>query len=107
MEQREFSDLRIDRRECAKCGAIWINSQHIWATGKTGSEVDLAGLVCNKLGDSQCINPLRGAESGDTWEAREGDLKVGFDSKRDRLEDQRARFKEEYGEDPHFDDPLN
>ena len=34
----------------------------------------------------------------------EGDLKVGFDAKRDRLEDQRARFKEEYGEDPHFDD---
>ena len=104
MEEREFSDLKIDRKECPKCGAIWINGQHMWHTGNKGSEADLAGLVCNKLGDAQCINPIRGDESGDTWEAREGDLNVGFNSKRERLEDQRARFKEEYGEDPHFDD---
>ena len=104
MEEREFSDLKIDRKECPKCGAIWINGQHMWHTGNKGSEADLAGLVCNKLGDAQCINPIRGDESGDTWEAAEGDLKVGFNAKRDRLEDQRARFKEEYGEDPHFDD---
>ena len=104
MEEREFSDLKMDRKECAKCGAIWINGQHMWATGNKGSEADLAGLVCNKLGDAQCINPLRGDESGDSWEVREGDIKVAYDAKRDRLEDQRARFKEEYGEDPHFDD---
>ena len=106
MEEREFSDLKIERKECGKCGATWINGQHMWYTGNKGNEADLAGLVCNKLGDSQCINPLRGDDSGDSWEVREGDLKVGFDAKRDRMEDQRARFKEEYGEDPHFDDPL-
>ena len=106
MEDRQFSDLKMDRKECPKCGAIWINSQHIWSTGKTGSEADLAGLVCNKLGDEQCINPSRGFESGDTWEQRLGDMEVGFNSKRERLEDQRARFKEQYGEDPHFDDPI-
>ena len=33
---------------------------------------DLAGLVCNKLGDDQCINPIRGDETGDTWEKRMG-----------------------------------
>ena len=106
MEEREFSDLKIDRNECPKCGAIWINSQHMWATGNKGSEADLAGLVCNKLGDAQCINPIRGDESGDTWENRFGDINTAFTAKRDRMEDQRARFNEEYGEDPHFDDPL-
>ncbi len=106
MEEREFSDLKIERKECAKCGAIWINGQHMWATGNKGSEADLAGLVCNKLGDAQCINPIRGDESGDSWASRLGDMETGFKAKRERLEDQRARFKEEYGEDPHFDDPL-
>lgn len=102
--ERELSELKLSRKECGKCGAVWINGQHTWATGAVGSETDLAGLVCNKLGDDQCINPCRGDESGDTWEARMGDIETAFTSKRDRMEDQRARFKEEFGEDPHFDD---
>ena len=101
---REFSDLKMDRKECGKCGAIWINGQHMWATGRVGNENDLAGLVCNKLGDSQCINPCRGSESGDTWEARFDDIAAGFDSKRLQMEQQRERFRNEFGEDPHFDD---
>ena len=57
-ENKELSDLKLERKECPKCGAIWINGQHIWSgTGKTGNEDDLAGLVCNNLGDHQCINP--------------------------------------------------
>jgi len=102
--EREFSDLKLERRECGKCGAQWINGQHVWATGNRGNEEDLAGLVCNKLGDSQCINPSRGSDKGDTWEARFSDINAGFDSKRLQMEQQRERFREEFGEDPHFDD---
>ena len=48
----EFSDLKLERKSCDKCGATWINGQHIWSgTGAVGNEDDLAGLVCNKLGD--------------------------------------------------------
>ena len=60
----------LTTRTCGKCGATWINGQLYWATGKPGKDVDLAGLVCNKLGDDRCINPCRGQEGGDTWEAR-------------------------------------
>ena len=102
--EREFSDLKMSREECKKCGAIWINGQHMWATGNMGNEADLAGLVCNKLGDDQCINPLRGSEVGDTWAARAKDLDSDFHGKRHQMEQQRERFKEEFGEDPHFDD---
>ena len=36
---KEMSDLKLDRKECPKCGAIWINGQHIWSgTGATGNE---------------------------------------------------------------------
>ena len=62
--EREFSDLSMSRKECKKCGAVWINGQHMWATGNKGNEKDLAGLVCNNLGDENCINPCRGAEGG-------------------------------------------
>lgn len=74
MSDREISDLSISRTECPKCKATWINGQHMWATGKEGSELDLAGLVCNKLGDDTCINPLKGFKGGDTWEDRMGVL---------------------------------
>tara|TARA_Y100000004_G_C8757043_1_gene344873 strand:- start:306 stop:572 length:267 start_codon:yes stop_codon:yes gene_type:complete len=70
-EQRELSNLSISRAECPKCGATWINGEHRWAgTAARGSELDLAGLVCNKLGNHQCINPMKGKEGGDTWEDR-------------------------------------
>lgn len=72
---KELSDLSMTRTECPKCGALWINGQHYWSgTGKLGNELDLAGLVCNKLGNFQCINPKRGAEGGDTWTKRLEDL---------------------------------
>ena len=102
--EREFSDLKLERKECGKCGATWINGQHVWATGNKGNEADLAGLVCNKLADDQCINPCRGSEAGDTWEQRFSDIESGFDAKRLQMEQQRSRFKDEFGEDPHFDD---
>ena len=71
MIDKELSDLSIERKECPKCGALWINGQHYWSgTGKLGNELDLAGLVCNKLGDDTCINPCRGSEGGVTWEQR-------------------------------------
>lgn len=75
MSEREISDLSLERKECEKCGAIWINGQHYWAgTGVKGNDLDLAGLVCNKLGDDRCINPCRGMEGGDTWAKRLEDL---------------------------------
>ena len=68
---KEFSDLKLNRKECPKCNAIWINGQHYWSgTGNKGNESDLAGLVCNNLGDDTCINPSKGSEGGDTWEKR-------------------------------------
>lgn len=75
MTNKELSDLSMDRKECPKCGATWLNGEHRWiGTGKKGSELDLAGLVCNKLGDDTCINPCRGQGGGDTWAKRLGDL---------------------------------
>lgn len=71
---KELSDLSLSRKECPKCGAIWMNGKHTWSTGAAGSEIDLAGLVCNKLGDTQCINPQKGVEGGDTWDKRMEDL---------------------------------
>ena len=65
----------LRRDECPKCGAVWINGEHRWSgTGNKGSELDLAGLVCNKLGDHQCINPKKGMDGGDTWAKRLEDL---------------------------------
>jgi len=74
-KERELSDLKLDRKECPKCGAVWLNGQHLWrGTGNRGSELDLAGLVCNSFGDDTCVNPLRGIEGGDTWEKRMSSL---------------------------------
>lgn len=62
-------------KTCPKCGATWLNGQHYWVgTQKKGNEDDLAGLVCNKLGDHTCINPKKGSEIGDTWKKRLEDL---------------------------------
>ena len=61
----------MDTKSCPQCGAMWVDGQHYWTgTGKIGSEVDLAGLVCNTYGDERCVNPLKGSEIGDTWEKR-------------------------------------
>lgn len=74
MENKEYSDFSIQREECQKCGAVWLNKKHIWATGKPGNELDLAGLVCNNLGDDRCINPSKGITGGDTWAKRQEDF---------------------------------
>ena len=72
---RQLSDLKLDRKECEKCGATWINGVHVFrgtAASYSDSELDLAGLVCNKLGNHQCINPKKGQDGGQTWEYRAG-----------------------------------
>ena len=80
-EKKELSDLVLSRKECPHCGAVWINGDHIWSgTGNKGSELDLAGLVCNKLGNADCINPSRGQEGGQTWEERLDRLEKDFPS---------------------------
>ena len=81
-DERKFSDLSLSRKECPKCSAIWINGEHYWSgTGNKGNELDLAGLVCNKLGDKQCINPMKGIDGGVTWEKRLEDLNQMSDDK--------------------------
>jgi len=61
-------------KKCTKCGATWLDGQLFWATGNTGSDADLAGLVCDQLeGEATvlCINEQRGKKhGGDTWEKR-------------------------------------
>ena len=65
--------------ECPKCGASWVAGQLYWSTGKEGCPHDLAGLVCNNYGDASCINPVKGSDSGDTWENRLNALKSTLD----------------------------
>jgi hypothetical protein len=65
----------METKTCPKCEARWIDGKHYWLTGKPGNEADLAGLVCDKLGDETCINPMRGCKhGGDTWEKRFTDI---------------------------------
>ena len=79
MSNKELSDLSIERKECPKCGALWINGEHYWSgTGKKGNELDLAGLVCNNHGDETCINPCVGMEGGVTWQKRLTELSEEF-----------------------------
>ena len=75
MSDKELSDLSIDRKECPKCGAVWLNGQHIWTgTGQTGDEETLHNLVCSRVNDPQCINPKHKRdgmyENADSWEKR-------------------------------------
>jgi len=70
MDDRELSDLKLERKECSRCGATWLNGVHHWRTGHKGNELDLAGLVCNRVNDPSCINPKKGCTGGDTWEKR-------------------------------------
>jgi hypothetical protein len=61
----------MEIRTCGTCGGHWVNDQFYWAMGKEGSELDLAGLVCNSLSpEKRCINPCRGEVGGQTWESR-------------------------------------
>ena len=78
MSDLNLSDLKLERKECPKCGAVWMNGQHYWHTGAMGSDLDLAGLVCNNHGDESCINPLTCTAGGDTWADRFVDLTTDF-----------------------------
>jgi hypothetical protein len=90
MSDRELSDFKLERKECEKCGAQWVNGQHVWrGTGNQykDSELDLAGLVCNKLGNHQCINPKKGQDGGQTWEYRSGYIDGKIDERKRMLDD--------------------
>ena len=90
MSDRELSDFKLERKECEKCGAQWVNGQHVWrGTGNQykNSELDLAGLVCNKLGNHQCINPKKGQDGGQTWEYRSGYIDGKIDERKRMLDD--------------------
>jgi len=90
MESKEVSELSLSRTECEKCGAIWINGKHMFsgtAASYDSSELDLAGLVCNKLGNEQCINPKKGQDGGQTWAYRAGFVDGAIKAKRDALND--------------------
>jgi hypothetical protein len=93
-ELRTTSDLTMKRKECPTCQALWIDGEHYWKTGSKGNELDLAGLVCNRFGGSNCINPLKGEDGGDTWERRRGDMEIGFKSRKEKMEDDRKKLEE-------------
>ena len=38
---RQLSDLKLDRKECEKCGATWINGVHVFR-GTAASYSDLS-----------------------------------------------------------------
>ena len=86
---KELSDLKLERKECPKCGATWINGKHVFrgtAASYDKSELDLAGLVCNKLGNHQCINPKKGQDGGQTWEYRMGFIDGVMKEKKESME---------------------
>ena len=87
---KEMSGLSLSRKECEKCGATWINGVHVFrgtAASYTDSELDLAGLVCNKLGNHQCINPMKGTDGGQTWDYRAGFIDGKIEERRKMLEE--------------------
>lgn len=87
---KELSDLKLERKECPKCGATWINGTHVFrgtAASYDKSELDLAGLVCNTRGDATCINPMKGKDGGQTWEYRAGFIDGAFKARKDTLEE--------------------
>ena len=72
---KEVSDFSLKREECPKCGAVWLNGQHTWATGNKGDEETLANLVCSQTPQVPgCVNKKykKGHIYGDkdTWEKR-------------------------------------
>ena len=86
----EFSDFSLERKECEKCGATWINGNHVWRDAgaqSESSELDLAGLVCNKYGNDQCINPMKGKDGGQTWEYRAGYIDGMIEGRKKALTD--------------------
>jgi len=74
MSDKELSDLSLDREECPKCGATWLNKQLYWSTGQRGDERDLSNLVCGLKDFPECINPVHKTGhiygEADSWEKR-------------------------------------
>ncbi len=64
----------MQRKECEKCGAVWLDGQHYWHTGAIGDNKTLSNLVCGIAESTLCINPehKKGHIYGeaDTWEKR-------------------------------------
>ena len=64
----------MQRKECEKCGAVWLDGQHYWHTGAAGDNKTLSNLVCGIVESNLCINPehKKGHIYGeaDTWEKR-------------------------------------
>jgi hypothetical protein len=72
----------MGNRNCPTCGATWIDSQLYWSTGKTGRDIDLAALVCNRLTPEKverCLNPCKGQDGGIGWEERMKIIEQGLD----------------------------
>jgi hypothetical protein len=72
----------MENRNCPTCGATWIDGQLYWATGKTGRDIDLAALVCNRLPPEKverCVNPCKGQDGGIGWEERMKIIEQGLD----------------------------
>lgn len=72
MEEEIQSNLSLERKECPKCGAIWLNGVHYWTgTGQVGDTQTLSNLVCGLVESPKCINPdhKKGHIYGekDTW----------------------------------------
>ena len=80
MSDKQVSDFSIKRDECPVCGAIWLNGQHTWSTGRQGDEETLSNLVCGIKDSPQCINSRHkvGHIYGekDTWEKRSKFVKL-------------------------------
>ena len=81
---KEVSDFSLKREECPKCGAVWLNGQHTWATGIKGDEETLANLVCSQTPQVPgCVNKKykKGHIYGDkdTWEKRSNFIDHKFD----------------------------
>lgn len=76
MNNSEGSSENTSTEQCPVCQATWIDGQLFWATGKRGRNIDLAGLVCNRLETldktkfRNCTNPCKGQKGGDTWADR-------------------------------------
>ena len=64
----------MNRKECEKCGAVWLDGQHYWHTGAKGDNKALSNLVCGIAESPLCANPehKKGHVYGeaDTWEKR-------------------------------------
>ncbi len=78
----------MEFKVCNKCGAQFMEGQLYWKTGAAGKKEDLSGLVCDKLGNEECLNELKGTQhSGQTWEKRLAYLEGATDEFKRRQKD--------------------